>query len=614
MCGIAGWIDWEIDLTKQEDVVEAMGATLACRGPDECGTWFSPRAGLAHRRLVVVDPAGGRQPMVRRRGEDVFVIVYNGELYNTDELRRDLEARGYAFRGHSDTEVLLTAYMEWGPACVERLNGIFAFGVWNDTAQSLFLARDRLGVKPLFYAQRGRGLLFGSELKALLAHPAVEAAVDAEGLAEIFVIGPGRTPGHGVFRGVEEMKPGWWALYDRRGLRRRRYWALESRPHEDDLETTAARVRDLLRDTVERQLVADVLVCTLLSGGLDSSAVTAFAAGAFARAALGPVRTYSVDYTGNDRHFTPNEFQPDADAPWVRRVSTCLGTHHRTVLIDTPELAGALGAVVRARDLPGMADIDSSLYLFCREVKREATGALSGEAADEVFGGYPWFRREEDLNADRAFPWARMTRERARLLSPELAALIRPEDYMAERYREALSEVPRLPGEAPREARLREIAYLSLTRFMPTLLARKDRMSMAVGLEIRVPYCDHRLVQYVWNVPWAVKSCDGRAKGLLRRALAGVLPDDVLQRRKSPYPKTHHPAYLEAVRGWILRILDDPASPLRSLVDVEAVRAVARSAESIDLPWYGQLMTGPQLLAYLAQVDLWLREYRVVIR
>ncbi|MDI6906024.1 MAG: asparagine synthase (glutamine-hydrolyzing) [Thermoanaerobacterales bacterium] len=614
MCGIAGWIDWELDLTQERDVVEAMGATLACRGPDDGGIWLSPHAGLAHRRLVVVDPAGGGQPMVRRRGKDAFVIVYNGELYNTPDLRRELDVRGYTFQGHSDTEVLLTAYIEWGPGCVERLNGIFAFGVWSEKSQSLFLARDRLGVKPLFYAKRGHGLLFGSELKALLAHPAVEPAVDAEGLAEIFVMGPGRTPGHGVFQNVAEVKPGCWLLFDRKGLHHHRYWTLESRPHGDGLEATVAHVRDLLRDTVERQLVADVPVCVLLSGGLDSSAVTAFAAEAFTRAGFGAVHTYSVDYAENDRYFAPNEFQPDADAPWTRRVSAFLGTRHRTVLIDTPELAEALKVVVRARDLPGMADVDSSLYLFCREVKREATVALSGEAADEVFGGYPWFRREEDLNADSAFPWARMTRERARLLSPELAALIRPEEYMAERYHEALSEVPRLPGEDPREARIREISYLSLTRFMPTLLDRKDRMSMAVGLEVRVPYCDHRLVQYVWNVPWVIKSCDGRAKGLLRRALAGVLPNDVLGRRKSPYPKTHHPAYLDAVRNWVLRILEDPASPLRSLVNVEAVRDVARLAESLNIPWYGQLMTGPQLLAYLAQVDLWLREYGVVIR
>lgn len=614
MCGITGWIDWELDLTRQLPILATMTETLANRGPDATGTWLSPRAALGHRRLIVVDPIGGGQPMIRRRGDQSYVITYNGELYNTPELRRELETRGYSFISTSDTEVLLVAYMEWGPACVERLNGIFAFGIWSERNQSLFLARDRLGVKPLFYTQRGSAFLFGSELKALLAHPAVEAVVDTEGLAEVFALGPARTPGHGVFRGIHEVKPGHCLLYDRNGIHARQYWTLESRPHPDDLETTAAWVRELLQDAVQRQLVADVPVCTLLSGGLDSSALTAFAQGAFRRTGLGPVHTYSIDYIGNDSNFQVNEFQPNSDAPWVQRVSGFLGTQHHPVLIDTPVLAEALTIAVRAGDRPGMTDVDSSLYLFCCEVKKEATVALSGECADEVFGGYPWFHREEDVVAT-TFPWSRRLPERMRLLSPELVERIQPEEYLAERYREALGEVPRLPGEEPREARMREMLFLNLTRWMPTLLDRKDRMSMATGLEVRVPYCDHRLVEYAWNIPWSMKTCDQREKGILRRALAGVLPDDVLSRRKSPYPKTHNPTYLAAVRNWMLRILDDPSSPLLPFINVAAVRDFARSATEItNLPWFGQLMNVPQLFAYLAQIDFWLREYRVVVR
>lgn len=615
MCGITGWIDWEKDLNQQCHTLESMIETLAYRGPDAAGVWLSTRAALGHRRLAVVDPVGGGQPMTRRRGDHTYTITYNGELYNTIDLRRELETRGYTFlTRNSDTEALLFAFMEWGPACVERFNGIFAFAIWNESDQSLFLARDRLGVKPLFYTQRGSAFLFGSELKALLAHPEVRPEVGAEGLAEIFVMGPSRTPGHGVFHGVAELRPGYCLTYNRDGIHIRRYWALESRRHTDDLDTTAAHVRELFQDTVERQLVADVPVCTLLSGGLDSSAITALAARAFKQAGLEPLHTYSVDYVGNDHHFQPNRFEPGADEPWVKRVSDSFGTIHHKILIDTPQLAEALISAVRANDLPGMADVDSSLYLFCHEIKKGATVALSGESADEIFGGYPWFHNKELLESG-TFPWISMVRDRAGLLSPELAELIKPEEYVAERYREALSEVPRLAGEAPAEARIREIFYLCITRFMPTLLDRKDRMSMSNGLEVRVPYCDHRLAEYAWNIPWTMKICAGMEKGILRQALTGVLPDDVLTRRKSPYPKTHNPSYLTAVKDWVLRILDDHTSPLHRLVNTGKIRFMAESSDMVfDRPWFGQLMRGPQLLAYLAQVDTWLREYRVAIR
>lgn len=614
MCGIAGWIDWNADLTRPDPALAAMSDTLSPRGPDASGSWLSPRAALLHRRLIVVDPEGGAQPMVRRHGGGTYVIVYNGELYNTSELRADLRARGHAFQGYSDTEALLLAFIEWGEACLERLNGIFAFAVWNEAGQNLFLARDRLGVKPLFYARRGGAFLFGSEIKALLAHPAVRPEVDAEGLAEVFALGPARTPGQAVFRGVSELEPGCFLVHHRGGTHVRRYWRLRARPHADGPAETAERVAAIFRDAVERQLVSDVPVCALLSGGLDSSSIAAVAAGAYRRLGRGPLRSFSIEYADDDRHFIPNAFEPGADGPWVRRVSAHLGTVHRTVVIDTPQLADALADALRARDLPGMADVDASLLLFCREIKKEATVGLSGECADEIFGGYPWFHRPDALAAE-TFPWSRSLGERTRLLSPDLAAAIRPEEYVAARYRQALAEVPRLEGETPREARMRELFHLNLTRWMPTLLDRKDRMSMAVGLEVRVPFCDHRLVEYAWNIPWEMKSTGGRPKGILRRALAGLLPREVLERPKSPYPKTHNPAYLAAMRDRVRGILDDPASPLRPLVDAAAVRALADAGDrEMDRPWFGQLMRGPQLLAYLAQVDLWLREYRVSLR
>lgn len=611
MCGITGWIDWDRDLTRHRPTLEAMTATLANRGPDACGIHLTPQAGLGHRRLTVVDPEGGAQPMTRRLGDRSFTIVYNGELYNTPEVRQELEALGHTFMTRSDTEVLLMAFIEWGADCLARLNGIFAFAVWDEANQRLFMARDRMGVKPLFFAHRDRAFLFGSELKALLANPLVQPELDAEGLSEVFFLGPSRTPGHGVFKGVEELRPGYFLWHDRSGTRTSRYWQVESKTHEDDLDTTVEKVRDLVVDAIHRQLVSDVPIATLLSGGLDSSVISAVAAGAFADEGRAPLHTWSIDYRDNDIHFKASAFQPNADAPFIRRMSDFLGTVHHDIVIDTPELVQALATAAKARDLPGMADVDASLYLFCREIKKDVTVVLSGECADEIFGGYPWFHREEALNS-RIFPWLRMVEERADLLHPELRGQLNARSYIERRYRETLEEMPRLPGEDPLEERRREMFYLNLHWFMATLLDRKDRMSMAAGLEARVPFCDHRIVEYVWNVPWAMKACDDREKGLLRRAMRGILPEDILYRKKSPYPKTHNPAYTRAVRSWLLQLLDDSSSPLHQMIDVPAIRKLAQAdAPASGLPFFGQLMGLPQLFAYLCQMDVWMRTFKV---
>lgn len=613
MCGIAGWIDWQANLKEQQPILEAMGETLKYRGPDASGIWTSTSAGIVHRRLIVVDPEGGAQPMVRKRGENTYVLTYNGELYNTPELRDRLMSKGYTFEGHSDTEVLLLSYMEWGEKCVDYLNGIYAFGVWSEAEQSLFLARDRMGVKPLFFTQRGSSLIFGSELKTLLAHPEVKPEIDAEGLAEIFLLGPSRTPGHGVFKGISELRPGQFLVYNRNGLRIQKYWQLESHPHVDDIDTTVAKVGELLQDAIERQLVSDVPLCTFLSGGLDSSAITAHASRVYKKNGMAPLHSYSIDYVDNDKYFKSSLFQPNSDAPWVKRVSEYLGTQHHYITIDTPQLTEALKRAVTARDLPGMADVDSSLYLFCCEVKKDATVAVSGECADEIFGGYPWFYKPEMLYAD-TFPWAKSVKGRMGILAPGILKNIDGEEYVRQRYLDTLAEVPILHEESKQEKRMREMMYLNLTWFMTTLLDRKDRMSMATGLEVRVPFCDHRIVEYVWNIPWEMKYADQREKGLVRHALKGILPEDVLWRKKSPYPKTHNPAYMRTVKGWLQEILNDSSSPLLQVINQERVKEIVDSdGAAFGVPWFGQLMTSAQLFAYLIQIDTWMKEYKVTI-
>ena len=614
MCGITGWINWQKDLTQDSTILENMTETLSERGPDASGTWISGSCALGHRRLSVIDPENGSQPMIRTAGDDRYALVYNGELYNTLELRKELESRGHTFQTSCDTEVLLVSYIEWGPACLDRFNGIFAFAIWNEREQHLFMARDRLGVKPLFYAEVNGMFLFGSEPKAILAHPAIEPVVRAEGLAEIFIVGPARTPGHGVYSQLSELRPGHCLVYDHNGSHISVYWKLEASPHEDDVDATATKVRELLQDTLERQLVSDVPIGTLLSGGLDSSALTALAVLYNHRMGKGTLDTFSVDYVDNDKYFTANTFQPNADSPWIKRMSEHLGTKHHWIQFDTPEVVDALLPAMKARDLPGMADVDASLYLFCQEIKKEITVAVSGEAADEIFGGYPWFHREEALNAG-TFPWSLASSWRADLLSPEIHDWIEPLPYIGDRYSQAVAEVPHLDGETEQQRKMRTMSYLNITRFMPTLLDRKDRMSMGVGLEVRVPFCDHRLVQYVWNIPWEIKAAGDREKGILRKALHGIVPDDVITRKKSPYPKTHNPNYLTAVKRWFLEIVDDPSSPLLPLINVKKLRELAASDEAkSNIPWFGQLMSGPQLFAYLIQVDAWLRQYKVSIR
>lgn len=612
MCGITGWIDWNENLLQRRITLEAMTDTLSHRGPDGRGYWISPRAALGHRHLRT-EPDGNKQPLVRREGNRTYVITYNGRLYNLPELRQELDRLGHTFRTRSDAEVVLAAYIEWGPECLNRLNGVFALGIWDDRDQRLFLARDRFGIRPLFYTRRGGALLFGSELKALLANPLVPSEVNLEGLAEVFFLGPSRTPGHGVFRGTAEVKPGHYLIHEPSGTQEVRYWQLTSQPHTDDLPTTLETVRELVFDAVRRQIVSHQPVATLLSGGLDSSAISAVVAETFQEQGQAPLHTWSLDYRDNQKHFQASDFQPNSDSPWIRKVSQYLNTEHHDVVIDTPELVEALTVAVRARDLPGMADVDSSLYLFGQQIKPHFDVILSGECADEIFGGYPWFHREEALQNNQ-FPWIRMVSQRAALLAPELRQHLNPEEYIARRYQETMEQVPRLPGEEPVEARRRELFYLNFAWFMSTLLERKDRMTGAASLEARVPFCDHRIVQYAWNIPWSMKNLDGREKGLLRRALQGVLPDDVLHRRKSPFPKTHNPNYLRAVRTWLLKILADPASPLHQVIDTQAVRTLAQSPTTEKMPWFGQLMGLPQLLAYLAQINTWMIQYRISIR
>lgn len=608
MCGIGGFVDYERDARRGGPILHGMKRTLTPRGPDAEGTYFDEDAALVHRRLIVIDPEGGKQPM--HSPDRNTIIIYNGELYNTSELRTELMSRGHEFVGHSDTEVLLHAYLEWKTDAFSRLNGIFAFAIWEKRERRLTLCRDRLGVKPLFFAPIRNGLTFGSTIDTVLCHPEIEPALDEDGLRTLLLLGPARPPESGVFRQIKSLLPGHFAVLTPEAFTDHTYWKLEAHEHEDDLPTTIERTHTLICDAARRQLVSDVPLACFLSGGLDSSILSMLTAKDYA-ARGETLHTWSVDYRDNDKYFTKSIFQPNSDDSYIDQMVDFLGTHHHRVVLEPEALCAALLPATDARALPGMADVDSSLLLFCAAVKRGGTTVcLSGECADELFGGYPWYHREEILFED-TFPWSRSVGLRLGLLTPD--AVRNGEEFVRQHYRDTCDRAPKLSSDDKKAARMREMFVLNLDWFMATLLDRKDRMSMYSGLEVRVPFCDHRIVEYAYNMPWDFKSLEGREKGIVRRAFANELPKEIVYRKKSPYPKTFHPVYTRLCADYVCRIFEDNTSVAASLFDRNAVQKLMQRPESLAEPWFGQLMRTPQIFAYIIQLDRWFRHYHVKI-
>lgn len=600
MCGISGMIGLAADRTT----VKAMLSSMGRRGPDSSGIYQTEEATLLHARLAIIDLQNGAQPMELSRQAETYVIVYNGEVYNTEEVRQELLRRGHHFQGHSDTEVVVHAYAEFGSKCLEHLNGIFAFAVWEVRRKRLFLARDRIGVKPLFYSIHGGGLLFASEIKTILQYPTVRPELDLDGVRQLVLLGPGRIPGSGVFKDIKEMEPGCFGYYETGKLEISRYWHLRDREHIHSFQDTSDYVRYLVTDAIRRQMVSDVPVGAFLSGGLDSSIISAVCASQMADRGE-QLHTFSLDYLHNDRYFQPNAFQPESDNRYISLLQSRLGTCHHWSVLTSEDLLGNLENATIARDLPGMADVDFSLAAFSAQIRTHVKVALSGECADEIFGGYPWYR-DPKIREKEGFPWAQNTQYRTQFLRSDLQT--KAEDFVMDAYRTTCKEADILPGISVQERRMKEMVNLNFRWFMQTLLDRKDRMSMYHGLEVRVPFCDYRIAEYLYGVPWEMKDYEGREKGLLRHAMRGLLPEEILYRKKSPYPKTFDPGYELAVTERMRELLAEP-SPLWHMIRKESVEALLNDQQ--PWPWYGQLMRRPQTIAYFLQMDFWLRHYKV---
>ena len=600
MCSICGEINFK-GITPSKDTIEKMNQKMKHRGPNESGFYSECCCNLGHNRLSVMDIENGKQPMSVVYGNKRYTIIYNGEIYNCDEIKKDIARLGIKLKTSCDTEVVLYSYILYGKDCPKMLNGIFAFAVYD--GENVFCARDRFGVKPFYYSLKNDSLIFASEIKAMLSHPLISSKIDKFGLWEILYLSPNFVSGKSVFCDISELSPGECMIFSPSGLTKWKYWEIKAKPFLKDREYAIEKTKELVTDAITRQLDSDVPLSVLLSGGLDSSVVSAVASKHYAEGGK-VLDTYSFEYEGNKESFKSSLFQPQGDDEYALYLASYLGTNHTVLTCPTKELTELLLPATEYRDTVGQADIDSSLLYFCGEIKKRHTVCLSGECSDEIFGGYPWFYRPEMLYSD-FFPWIHRPRMRASLFNG-IASNDEGYEYIRDVYKKSLTQCPILDSDSEEMKTSRIASYLSVNYFMTSLLQRKDRMSMARGVEVRVPFADHRIFEFVFNVPWEYKRENGVEKSLLRNSMVGILPDKILWRKKSPYPKTHNPKYMNDA----LSLLDCRLKG-GGFLSQYLKKDCLDKALNENITWFGQLMSSPQLVAWLIQLDYFMEKYNV---
>lgn len=600
MCGITGWY-CNSHQKKDKKIIKKMTKSLRYRGPDQKGYYFDDKILLGHRRLSIIDLKNGRQPMSYKG----YTIVYNGELYNTEQLRENLKQK-YEFKTKSDTEVLLIGYIEYKEKILDMIEGIYAFAIYHDN--KIFLARDRVGVKPLFYTKVNDNFIFASEIKALLKNQLVRPIINKKSLQELLSLSPSRIPGSGVFKNIYELRPGHYMKYENNKIEIKRYWNIKNKKCKDTIEEATKKIEALLTESIKTQMVSDVDIACLLSGGLDSSIITAICSNEYKKQNK-KLDTYSIDYEDNEKYFEKTKFTVSRDNEFINLMNNTFNTRHHYKIITQKKLAKTLKEGVLARDLPGMADIDSSLLWFSKKISKDYKVILSGECADEIFGGYPWFYRTEVMERE-CFPWLDSIESRNSLLKKEIQEKLQLKDFLDDQYEKIIKEVPKVRNKE--EYKYKKLFYLNMTYFMTTLLERKDRMTMRASLEARVPFANTKLIEYLWNLPWEYKFHNKIEKGILRDAYKGLLPEEIIKRKKNPYPKTHNPVYTKIITKMLKKRLKSKNSILYKIFDKEKLKELVETkGESFKEPWFGQLMTGPQLLAFLYQFDIWAKIYKI---
>lgn len=592
MCAILGMISKD---KKDKNLFKEMLELMNCRGKDNTGYYFDNYIYMGHKRLAIIDLLNGNQPMFYKD----LVIVYNGEVYNSLEIKNDLISKGITFDTTCDTEIVLKGYYYYKEKILEKLEGIYAFGIYNKKDKSVFLGRDRFGVKPLYYCKKKDNFVFASMIKSILKSNIIKPILTKKELGNILSLGPSKCLGSGIFKSIYELRPAHYLIYKKGKIKIKRYWNVKSKKCYDTFREASEKVNKLLTDSIERQMVSDIPIATLLSGGLDSSIISAVVA----RKMNSKLTTYSIDYEDNDKYFKKNNFTVALDKNFIDIMSKQFNTDHQYKSINQSDVIKLLEDTLYLRDYPGMTDIDSSLYWFSKEISKEYKVILSGECADEIFGGYPWFYRKELTND---FPWINNLDYRQKLINKNLK--INLKKIVKKEYNKTIKELPF----KDRKDKYKKLFYINMTHFMTTLLDRKDRMTMGATIEARVPFADTKLIEYLWNLPFEYKYHDNTEKYLLREAFKDILPYEVLYRKKNPYPKTHHPYFLNEVKKLLKSRLNN--GNLNKIFNIKEIEKLLDDNEDYDIPWFGQLMTKPQLIAYLYQFDLWIEKYKIEIK
>jgi asparagine synthase (glutamine-hydrolysing) len=591
LCGIAGFThkNWNPPRERIREAAE----TLRHRGPDQQGTYASSDFSLAAARLKIIDLAAGDQPLLINEG--IKGIVFNGEIYNYRELRKELEGLGHQFSTHSDTETVLRAFLQWDAECLSRLRGMFAFAIWDEPANRIFLARDRMGIKPLYFARHGEDIFFGSELKAIFVHPEINRKLSLAGLncylATNYVASPWT-----LVDGIEKVPPGYWLEWKDGKTRLGSYWTLPSgRTRQISEETAKEELHSLLRESVQEHLISDVPLGIWLSGGIDSTTILHYAA-----AECGAkLKTFSISFNG--RSFD--------ESPYIRCAVEKYGTEHEQLDLNPDlDLRGAIEEFAHYSDEPSADAGALPVWFLSKLCRRRVTVALSGEGADELFGGYLTYRADGIARLLRRLPGGLLRRANAaaqrlpvsddkisfeyklkRLLEGSLMSPMRAHLYWNGTFSEAQQrELLRLPvpnalgdifDSAPAHTKGDLASYLWFDQkyyLADDILTKSDRMSMAHSVELRPPFLDHRIVEFAASLPTSLKIRGSRQKFILKALMANKLPPEILNRKKVGFDIPAHEWLRGPLRELLLDALQFGVRECGDLFDAGAIRSLVK--------------------------------------